>query len=419
MHAVHDAPIVPITGAQKVNQNSETNAGPTYSIALGYLRAFIILLVLAHHAVLAYHPYAPPPSAKFDAQPLMWPVFPIVDSQRLRGIDFFVGFNDTFFMSLMFFLSGVFAWPSLSRKGSGQFLKDRLLRLGFPFVVSAAVLAPLAYYPAYRVTGADPSLAAFWKQWVSLSMWPSGPAWFIWVLLAFGCIAAGLYRLTPKWGELLGRVAATGSRSPFAFYVLIVFISAVAYIPMSLWFDPMRWISFGPFSFQVSRLLHYAVYFVLGIGIGAYGVERGLVESSGKLARRWPLWMLSSLLLFGVSIIAVLTMISAMLKGAIPLGLKLSVSFAFVLSCAASVFAFLALFLRFARRRVPLLDRLSNNSYGMYLLHYIFVTWLQFALLRALLPAAAKASIVFLGAVALSWVATAALRRVPYLGRVL
>src|SRR5262245_41391838 len=143
MRTVHDAPIVPISGAQNVKQNRETNAGPTFSIALGYLRAFIILLVLAHHAVLAYHPYAPPPSPQFNAPPFMWAVFPIVDSQRCRGIDLFVGFNDTFFMSLMFFLSGVFVWPSLSRKGAGRFLKDRLLRLGLPFLVSAAVLAPL------------------------------------------------------------------------------------------------------------------------------------------------------------------------------------------------------------------------------------------------------------------------------------
>jgi hypothetical protein len=29
-----------------------------------------------------------------------------------------VAFNDVFFMSLMFFLSGLFFWPSLARKGS-------------------------------------------------------------------------------------------------------------------------------------------------------------------------------------------------------------------------------------------------------------------------------------------------------------
>ena len=40
-----------------------------YNLAVGYLRAFITLLVLAHHAVLAYHPFAPPPPATLVAQP--------------------------------------------------------------------------------------------------------------------------------------------------------------------------------------------------------------------------------------------------------------------------------------------------------------------------------------------------------------
>ena len=32
-----------------------------YSIPIGYLRAWTTLLVVAHHAVLAYHPDAPKP----------------------------------------------------------------------------------------------------------------------------------------------------------------------------------------------------------------------------------------------------------------------------------------------------------------------------------------------------------------------
>ena len=37
-------------------------------------------------------------------------------------------------MSLMFFLSGLFVWPSLQRKSSVTFLSDRLLRLGLPMI---------------------------------------------------------------------------------------------------------------------------------------------------------------------------------------------------------------------------------------------------------------------------------------------
>jgi hypothetical protein len=38
------------------------------------------------------------------------------------------------------------------------------------------------------------------------------------------------------------------------------------------------------------RLLHYALYFLIGIGIGAYGIWHGLLAADGKLARRWFIW---------------------------------------------------------------------------------------------------------------------------------
>jgi hypothetical protein len=52
------------------------------------------------------------------------------------------------------------------------------------------------------------------------------------------------------------------------------------------------------------------------------------------------------------------------------------------------------------------------------LIHYAFVSWLQFGLLKAQLPAIAKGSIVLVGTVLLSWGATAALRRIPSVARV-
>ena len=49
----------------------------------------------------------------------------------------------------------------------------------------------------------------------------------------------------------------------------------------------------------------------------------------------------------------------------------------------------------------------------MYLIHYLFIVWLQYVLLTAALPAIAKAAIVFAGTLLASWSASAALRRVP------
>ena len=105
-----------------------------------------------------------------------------------------------FFMSLMFFVSGLFVWQGLVRKGPGRFLRDRMVRLGIPFIVSVLVLAPLAYFPSYLQTLRNPAGPGFVKLWASLGTWPAGPAWFLWVLLAFDCIAAGLFAGNPPMG---------------------------------------------------------------------------------------------------------------------------------------------------------------------------------------------------------------------------
>jgi len=92
---------------------------------------------------------------------------------------------------------------------------------------------------------------------------------------------------------------------------------------------------------------------------------------------------------------------------------------AWVLSCTVATLWVLAMFLRFGRTPVRVMDSLCENAYGIYLVHYLFVIWLQYFLLRAPLAALAKGSIVFLGALALSWASVAALRRVPGVAHVI
>lgn len=52
--------------------------------------------------------------------------------------------------------------------GGGNFLRDGSLRLGLPFVVAAALVAPLAYCPADLKMGAGVSLRGYWQQWMLL-----------------------------------------------------------------------------------------------------------------------------------------------------------------------------------------------------------------------------------------------------------
>ena len=281
---------------------------------------------------------------------------------------------------------------------------------------SPAVVAPIAYYPAYVQTGLGGGIAGYWQQWRALGNWPAGPAWFVWVLLAFDVIAAALLCVSPRWGNGLAKLSSGADRRPFLFFALVVAISAVVFIPMGVIFNPLRWSAWGPFTFQTSRGLHYLVYFLLGAGVGAYGLSRGLVASDGKLACRWWLWAIAALLAFllagGIGVATMTQHIGSR-------GWEIASLSTWVISCAVSSFAFLGLFARFAKTRGKLFDSVTANAYGMYLIHYAFVGWLQLAVLKSQMPAIAKGSFVFAGTVLLSWAATAALRRIPAVARIL
>lgn len=380
-------------------ETAATQPTAHYYPAIGALRGFTVALVVAHHAALAYHPYAPPLAASLTAQPRWWQAFPVLDTHRWDTGALLVGFNDIFFMALMFFLSGLFVARALQSRGPRAFFTGRLRRLGVPFVLSAAILAPIAYYPAFLQS---PQPGGFWHTWLSLGQWPAGPAWFLWVLLAFDALAALVYRFAPK--ALQARVPATPGR----FFLILTAFSAVAYIPLALIVSPMVWSAFGPFTFQTSRILHYLAYFVFGILTGAAGLDQGILSAAGALARRWGRWSSAAGAAFALSAaVSIVTMTAHPTSTA-----WIAASNAtFVLSCACSCFCFLAVFLRFAHRRSRFFDSLSANSFGIYLLHYAFVSWLQYALLPAALPGFAKFTVVFTGAVALSWSTSSLIRR--------
>jgi len=93
-----------------------------------YLRGFITLLVVAHHSSLAYTTFA-----SFNKAAYISSTHPIVDTMRSRGLDYFEDFNDIFFMSLMFLISGVFVMRSLQNKGVVHFMRDRFYPLVHSF----------------------------------------------------------------------------------------------------------------------------------------------------------------------------------------------------------------------------------------------------------------------------------------------
>ena len=405
----HIAPVVDLAVGKAVAARS--------SLAFSNLRAVVILIVLAFHSVTAYLGSLGPSAFPFDAPPYEWRAFPIIDSQRWFGFDVFCAWQNTYLMSLMFFLSALFTWPSLGRKRSRTFLADRFRRLGVPFVFAVIVVMPIALYPIYRLTAVDPGLPAYARHYLALPFLPNGPMWFLWQLLALSVVAAGLHRLAPRMVERLGRWSANAGTRPGRYFIGLAIAATLAYVPMALAFTAWSWSDHGPLALQFSRPPLYAVFYLAGLGIGAAGLERGLLAPAGTLALGWAAWL--GLALVSIMAWMGLTGLEMSYGTSAPLGLRVVVHVCFALACASGCLFMIAASLRFGTMRWPVFDSLSHSAFGMYLLHYAFIVWLQYALLGVAAFAIAKAMIVFAGTLLLAWAATAAMRRVRLASRLI
>ena len=381
-----------------------------YNVALAYLRTLVIVLVVVHHTAVAYFLPAVPPPASSLAQNLhsIRGISPVIDVVHSKILFFIVFFNDRFFMPLLFFLSGLFVWKSLQRKGRLVFFRDRSIRLGIPFLVMV-VLAPFTYYTTYLQAGGNSGTSGFWQQWVSLGNWPTGPAWFLWLLLAFDIFIVILSLLVPNASNFIRKIPSGAVNRPATLFWLFVIVSAVSYFPMVAIYDPnFAWWYWGPFSFQLSRIFLYLVYFMIGVIIGAYGIQRTLLVPNSTLSRRWIMWAIITIVLFLANIVVTFSQTN-----------KAVIAVAFLLFCAAAGFAFLSIFLKFAGNGKRILDSLFHNSYGIYVIHYFIVNWLLYAMLKAPLPAVAKGSIVFACSLAFCWGTITIIRRIPLVARVI
>lgn len=387
----------------------------SWSTPIGHLRAWVTMLVVAHHSVLAYHSDAPPMPAALDGGNRIWGAFPIVDTARFPLFGLFTWANEMYFMALMFLLSGLFVWPALKRKGAAAYVRDRVVRLGVPFVFAAGLLAPLAYHATWMQMGTPGGWSGFWAVWTKPGIWTSGPAWFLWVLLSFDLVVAAITAAAPGWGDAIGALAAR-LRGPGAFFAALFAVASVGYLVLELWIGGLNWWTWGPFTIQGGRTLLYFAYFVTGIALGARPLHEGVLAEDGALARQWKRWSNIAGMAFALAIVAIIAAFSAR-----PLRMPLHVAtdVAYTLSGAAFTLASLSLFLRFARKPHPVWAALVPCAYGIYLLHYPIVTNLQYLLLGAPWPGLVKAVVVTAASIAISWGATAALRKVPGVARVL
>lgn len=176
-----------------------------------------------------------------------------------------------FLMGLFFLISGLLTPAAVNRKGPGRFVRDRLIRLGVPFVAFTLLLWPLTIY-AIR----EPYLhrGSYW--WWFRNAEPfldNGPLWFIGVLLVYSLgYAAWRARRAPAAPAM---TAGPAARTLVALGAAIAVTSFV----IRLWF-PMN-------SPQIANLHLWEWPQCLGMfALGVVAARRGWLTPVGDRLRR-------------------------------------------------------------------------------------------------------------------------------------
>jgi surface polysaccharide O-acyltransferase-like enzyme len=387
---------------EKSDGNARTVTSEKRIVPLDRARTFITFLVVLYHGVINYTYFG-------------------IGGDRMRwlGFDLVALFNDSFFMACMFFISGLFVHNSLARRGPANFLGSRAWRLGVPYLVSIFVLMPIAYY-RYHVM--ELSFPQFYRHMVTVGPWSSGSAWFLWVLLALNAIAALLWAVAPRVIPALGRFVDRFRPRPMSAFAAFLIFSIVIYLPLHLEFGDSSWLVPGhyPLPIQTSRILLYIGYFFTGVAVGAVSLRGGMLAEDGKVAQCWMLWLACGLAFYGVILLLVYVHHNMLPDfRSPPLWWRTAYGVAFAMFNAAMAFAVPALFLRFAQSRFRFLDAMRPSAYGIYLVHFVPLIWLQYLVYDPPLPVFVKFGIVFLGTLFISWGATILLRRIPFVARMI
>jgi peptidoglycan/LPS O-acetylase OafA/YrhL len=393
---------------RKLDESNQVMTAPVRIVAFDRARTFITLLVVIHHSVVNYTWFG-------NGDPIRW-----------LGFDLVVLFNDSFFMAFMFLISGLFVHDDLTRWGAAGYLRRRAWRLGVPLLISIFVLIPIAYYASflrYHLPGTtDFNFFHFWWHTITIGPWPSGQSWFLWVLLTFDIVAAAIWSLAPKFLAAFGRLIFALRNRPVTAFVTFLIVSIACYLPMHLVFGDASWFEPGhyPFPIQTSRILLYSAYFLTGVGIGVVNLRSGIFAEDGEFDKRWAVWSAFAFVFYGAILGLVYVHHNWVADfNSPPLWWRTSYGLAFALFSAAMAFTVPAIFLRFAQGPWSLLDALQPSAYGVYLLHYIFIIWLQYAVYDTTLHASVKFAIVFTVTLSLSWGLTLMLRKIPVVARMI
>ena len=234
------------------------------------IKAVMIALVIAVHVTMVfsfgwYGVYIPIDEAlhPFFASVVVWLMF----------------FVNSFFMYMLFLLSGYFVPRSVHKKGVVRYLKERLLRIGLPLLFGLLLINSSSWLLG-RLPPASKTADVPWRD---LPFNHLGVLWFLVVLFTFDLIYCAWVKLRGDRFAINTSVPTPQLRSWLISAFSLAILEVVLATQKGLWAFVAR-LPLGGLEVQGSHVFTYAFLFFLGCKASSH---RWLEQLDPHLVVRW------------------------------------------------------------------------------------------------------------------------------------
>ena len=342
---------------------------------LDNLKSFIVCLMIAFHVATCYMLYAP------DG----WYVVDKTNPQLFFLL--FVLWADVFIVPVMFFLSGYFAIKSLGDHTARYFWKNKLLKVGIPWVLGVVLFAAPVTYLTLLSRGIDIPYGQFANR-----IFLFGPQfshiqyWLLGVLLLLYIVLFLASRFFPGLIEQK-KPSAPGIKMFLVLAITSYIFTAGSYTLAHSNSD--QWCIVWPILvFQPTRIALHVIYFILG----AYA-WRSQWFAKGTYKADPAKWLPAFIVL---SIIYLWYIMFGKATGASPFQFMMFREAWHVLLLMSAVFGLLAIFQSKLDYSNKLMKIMTKNSHTMYFAHLEIVLPLAWYFTGIELPVYIKFAVVCL-----------------------
>jgi glucan biosynthesis protein C len=329
---------------------------------LDNLKIFLIILVVIHHVGQAYGSTG---GSWFYSYP----------GERVKALEHFFRFNASFFMGLFFFISGYFFPGSFDRHGPRKFIADKFIRFGIPLTFALVLMIPIIEYVKYMNYVNHINFKDFYiREWfgyapdktVHSDLANFAHLWYVEHLLVYSFLYAIIGTVLQKCMSSKPAFTARQLRL-YAVIPYIIILGIITNKMRTVWAFPMdRWIAFlGFIQIEPAHIPQYMSLFILGILAYRFSFLDSITTPRNMF------WFLPGL---GIYVFTIAQLFGPGSQNAFFMW-EYREAILYVGVCIG----LLSFFKTYFNRTGRIMQVLSENTYGTYILHVPVVVALQYA----------------------------------------